>query len=101
VAPTPYIGGCRMTFRGAIIRQVGFDETLKFYAAAEDVDASYRASRHGVLLYAFKARVFHAQDSSARLSRHTRTLLLLLNLAYLYRRNGQDPARLLRNFRWR
>jgi GT2 family glycosyltransferase len=101
VAPTRFIGGCRMTFRAPIIRDVGFDETLKRYAAAEDIDASYRASRRGVLLNAFKARVFHAQDATARLSRHTCTLLLLLNLAYLYRRKGYDPARVLGRYRWR
>jgi hypothetical protein len=41
-----------MTFRAPIIRAVGFDETLKCYAGAEDIDASYRASRHSVLLNA-------------------------------------------------
>jgi GT2 family glycosyltransferase len=101
VGQTRYFNGFRMTFRAAVIRRVGFDETLKRYAAAEDLDASYRASRYGVLLNAFKARIFHAEDKSARLSRHTRTLLGLLNLAYLYRCKGYDSKRLLNAYRWR
>jgi GT2 family glycosyltransferase len=101
VARTRYFNGFRMTFRAPVIRSVGFDETLKRYASGEDLDASYRASRHGVLLNATNALIFHAQDESARLSRHTRTLLGLLNLAYLYRCKGSDPARLLGAFRWR
>jgi glycosyltransferase involved in cell wall biosynthesis len=100
VVRTRYFNGFRMTFRAPVIRGVGFDETLKRYASAEDLDASYRASRHGVLLNAINAFVFHAQDESARLSRHTRTLLGLLNLAYLYRCTGYDPARLLGAYRW-
>jgi GT2 family glycosyltransferase len=101
VASTRLFNGFRMTFRAPIIRKVGFDATLKRYAAAEDLDASYRASRHGLLLNAINARIFHRQDASARLTRHTRTLLGLLNLAYLYRRNGYDPARLLGIYRRR
>ena len=101
VAQARYFIGCRMTFRAEVIRSVGFDETLRRYASGEDLDASYRASRHGVLLNAINALISHAQDRSARLSRHTRTLLGLLNLAYLYRRKGHDPARLLSTYRWR
>jgi GT2 family glycosyltransferase len=101
VGQARYFSGFRMTFRAAIVRRVGFDETLRRYSAVEDLDTSYRASRYGVLLNAFKARIFHAEDRSARLSRHTRTLLGLLNLAYLYRRNGYDSARILSAYRWR
>jgi GT2 family glycosyltransferase len=101
VGQTRYFSGFRMTFRAAIVRRVGFDETLTRYSAAEDLDTSYRASRYGVLLNAFKARIFHAEDKSARLSRHTRTLLGLLNLAYLYRCKGYDSARILNTYRWR
>ena len=50
VARTRYFSGFRMTFRAPVIRSVGFDETLKRYASGEDLDASYRASRHGVLV---------------------------------------------------
>lgn len=101
VAATHYLGGMRMTWRAGWARHERFDETLQKYAAAEDMDFSYRMSRHGVLLNALSAHLHHAQDASARLTTHTRTLLGLLNLAYLYRRNGYDPARMFQRYRRR
>jgi GT2 family glycosyltransferase len=101
VGATRYFNGFRMTFRASSIREVGFDETLRRYAAGEDLDASYRASRRGVLLNAFKARIFHAQVPQARLSRHTSTLLGILNIAYLLRCKGYNSTRLLSSFQWR
>ena len=101
VTPTRYFQGFGMTYRAPIIREVGFDESLKRYGSAEDIDASYRVSRFGALLKARKARVFHAQAPQARLSRHTRELLLRLNLAYLYRKKGYDPRQLMNQYRLR
>lgn len=96
-----YFHGMRMTYRRAFVQREGFDELLQRYAAAEDLDASYRVSRHGALVIATKARLYHAQDSSARLSRYTRNSLGLLNLAVLYRLKAADPVRTLRAFRSR
>lgn len=101
VAATRYLGGMRMTWRTGPARQVLFDETLKKYAAAEDMDFSYRISRLGVIVNAMRARLHHAQDSSGRLTRHTRALLGMTNLAYLYKRNGRAPDDLLALFRRR
>jgi len=84
-----------MTWRTGPARRVMFDETLQRYAAAEDMDFSYRISRFGVIVNALRARLFHAQDPSARLTQHTRALLGLTNLAYLYKRNGYAPNTLL------
>lgn len=95
VAPTRYLSGMRMTWRTGPARRVMFDETLQRYAAAEDMDFSYRISRFGVIVNALRARLFHAQDPSARLTQHTRALLGLTNLAYLYKRNGYAPNQLL------
>jgi glycosyltransferase involved in cell wall biosynthesis len=95
VAATRYLNGMRMTWRAGPARKVLFDETLLKYAAAEDMDFSYRISRFGVIVNALNARLFHAQDPSARLTQHTRALLGMTNLAYLYRRNGHAPNQLL------
>lgn len=95
VAATRYLSGMRMTWRAGPARKVLFDETLQRYAAAEDMDFSYRISRYGVIVNALRARLFHAQDPSARLTQHTRALLGLTNLAYLYKRNGVAPNTLL------
>jgi GT2 family glycosyltransferase len=96
-----YLHGMRMTYRRAVIQEERFDEMLQRYAAAEDLDASYRASRHGALVLAPKARLHHAQDPSARLSRFTRNALGLTNLAALYRLKGHDPDRMLSSLRSR
>src|SRR5260370_21285433 len=82
----------------SIISQIGFDESLKKYASAEDMDASYRASRFGALLNAYDARIFHDKSPNERLSLHTRELLGYMNLAYLYRIKGHDPKRLMMRF---
>lgn len=101
VSPTRYLSGMRMTFRAPLARKERFDDTLLRYAAAEDMDVSYRISRHGVLINALDAQLFHARDPNARLTRHTRALLGLLNLAYLYRRHGADLRRMFRTYRGR
>lgn len=96
-----YLHGMRMTYRREVIQKERFDEMLQRYAAAEDLDASYRASRHGALVHAPGARLHHAQDPSARLSRFTRNALGLTNLAALYRLKGHDPESMLRSLRAR
>jgi GT2 family glycosyltransferase len=101
VAATRYLHGMRMTFRRELIQQERFDEMLRRYAAAEDLDASYRVSRHGALLNVFRARLFHAQDGSMRLTRYAVTVLALMNLAMMYRLKGYSPGGLLRSFQAR
>jgi len=101
VIPVRYFHGFRMTYRREAIARERFDEFLQRYAAAEDMDASYRVSRHGALVQTLRARLFHAQDPSARLTRFTRQVLGLMNLAVLYRLKGHNPRTLFRSFRWR
>ena len=94
-----YFDGFRMTFRRDIISRVGFDESLRKYASAEDMDASYRASRFGALVNAYDAKVFHDKSPIERLSRYTRELLGHLNLAYLYCIKGHDPQSMMKKYR--
>jgi glycosyltransferase involved in cell wall biosynthesis len=101
VAPVHYFHGFRMTYRRSAIARERFDEFLQRYAAAEDLDASYRVSRHGALVNAMRAQLFHAQDPSARLTRYTRNVLGIMNLAVLYRLKGHDPRAMFRTFRRR
>jgi GT2 family glycosyltransferase len=101
VAETRYLQGCRMTYRREPIQKERFDEMLRRYAAIEDLDASYRVSRHGALVNAFRARLYHAQDPASRLTRYTCALLGLMNLAMMYRLKGYNPRALLAGFRRR
>jgi glycosyltransferase involved in cell wall biosynthesis len=99
--PVRYLHGFTMTYRRETIAKEGFEEILLRYAAAEDMDASYRVSRHGAIAFAVHARLFHARDSSGRLTRFTRQALGMMNLAVLYRLKGHNPRLMYRSFRWR
>src|SRR5579862_446514 len=94
-----HFNGFRMTFRREPIQREGFDETLKRYAAAEDLDASYRVSRHGALAITPRARIFHSEDPSGRLTRYTRYALGLINMGVLLSLKGYDPSLLLHRYR--
>jgi glycosyltransferase involved in cell wall biosynthesis len=96
VAPTHYLHGMRMTYRRGPIQRERFEELLQRYAAGEDLDASYRVSRHGLLVNALRAQLFHARDPSGRVTRFTGNVLVLMNLAVLYRLKGQNPKAMLR-----
>ncbi|HYT88092.1 MAG TPA: glycosyltransferase [Gemmataceae bacterium] len=98
VAVTRYLQGMRMTYRREVIQRERFNEMLWRYASTEDLDASYRASRHGALLNAFRARLYHALDPSGRLTRYVCSVLGLINMAALYRLHGRRPRALLRAF---
>jgi len=81
--------GCRMTFRASVVREAGgFDEVLIKSAIAEDIDLSYRVSRHYALIVAEKAQVFHAQTEVARINRYRNTALVILNAVALFLLNA-------------
>jgi GT2 family glycosyltransferase len=90
VTSTPLFHGCRMTFRREVIERIRFESVLTGYAAGEDLDASYRASRIGVLLVALNGKVHHYQSASGRLSRYNVTVLAMLNQAVLLRKHAHD-----------
>ncbi|EKQ66737.1 glycosyl transferase [Leptolyngbyaceae cyanobacterium JSC-12] len=85
--------GCRMTFRREMIAKERFEPLLLYYALNEDMDASYRVSRHGLLLEAGNARLHHYQSNSGRLSRFVVTSLSALNQAVCIRRYSNDLKR--------
>ncbi len=85
--------GCRMTYRREAIAQEQFEPLLLFYALLEDMDASYRVSRHGILLEASDAKLHHFQSSSGRLSRYVVSVLSAMNQAVCLRRYSNDLKR--------
>ena len=68
VGTRPLMVGWGMTFRRAICLREPFEEILSYYAAGEDSDMGYRASRHGLLLTALSANLCHLGASGGRLS---------------------------------
>jgi len=99
VRPMRLFHGCRMTYRRKAVLAEPFDAALRFYCPYEDLDASYRISRHGALVMAQEARLHHAEAVSGRIDRYRVTLLSCLNLAFLLRRHAADHAAARRRYR--
>ncbi|MDX2230651.1 MAG: glycosyltransferase family 2 protein [Leptolyngbyaceae cyanobacterium bins.349] len=85
--------GCRMTFRRETIAKERFEPLLLYYALNEDMDASYRVSRHGMLLQANSAKLHHFQSNSGRLSRFIVATLASLNQAVCVQKYSNNLKR--------
>lgn len=96
----PMFHGCRMTYRREAIAQTLFEPLLRYYAAIEDADASYRVSRQGILLEAPDAKLHHFNSGSGRLSRYQVAALSALNQVACLRKHSNDLQRDRRKFRW-
>ncbi|MGF1633625.1 MAG: glycosyltransferase family 2 protein [Phycisphaerae bacterium] len=91
--PTPLFHGCRMTFRRDVLLKEPAEPLLRYYAAAEDLDLSYRASRHGHLLNCGDAKLYHHTAGGGRMSRKAATALGILNIAAFTRKHSNDLER--------
>lgn len=87
------ISGFRMTVRREVALREPFDNHLLAYCPGEDLDATYRFGRHGLLLLALKARLEHAEVGAGRLKRRKTSELTVTNGAYLLKRNSARPGR--------
>lgn len=85
--------GCRMTYRRALVKKELFDPTLLSYCPMEDLDASYRISRHGMLVTAERAKLHHFESSAGRVKRRQVAMLTVLNQAFLIRKHSADVQR--------
>lgn len=89
----PLIAGYAMTVRREVARLEPFDTTLLSYAPAEDLDASYRFSRHGLTVGVTGAHVHHFEAASGRIRRRQAITLGLMNVAsFVARRSVNRPA---------
>jgi GT2 family glycosyltransferase len=100
VRPVKIFHGCRMTYRREAIAQESFEPLLLYYALLEDMDASYRVSRHGMLLETSDAQLHHFQSNSGRLSRYVVSVLSAMNQAVCLRRYSNDLSRDRDRFYW-
>jgi GT2 family glycosyltransferase len=78
-------GGWGMTFRREVCLREPFDEILLYYAATEDSDMSYRATRHGAYVCRLDARLCHIGARSGRLPPSKLSTLQALNTLVLHR----------------
>jgi len=93
VHPVKLFHGCRMTFRRSAILKELFEPLLRYYAITEDMDVSYRVSRHGLLLEAVDAKLHHFHSSTGRLSRYKVSALSGLNQAVCLRKYSNNLKR--------
>jgi GT2 family glycosyltransferase len=88
-----FMGGCFMSARLALARQVRFDEALPGYGLAEDEDFSYRLSRHGRVRYLAGAVVQHDNAGFHGRDRRAFGHQVVQNRRYLFRKNfPQTPV---------
>jgi GT2 family glycosyltransferase len=87
------MAGWGMTFRRTICVREPFSDILRFYAAEEDTDMSYRASRHGPLLVASDARLCHLGSEGGRLPLFLLAAFRNLNPVVLHRLYSTDINR--------
>ncbi|WP_323716029.1 glycosyltransferase family 2 protein [Paracoccus aminovorans] len=88
-----FIVGFAMTVRRRVALSEPFDDGLVGSSIAEDLDASYRYGRHGVLAFAPDAPIHHLEAAAGRDRRRVNTALALLNIAYFVRRNSDRQSR--------
>lgn len=86
-----FMPGCAMTVRRPIAKAEPFDTALRYYAAYEDVDVSYRYARHGHVLFAPKARLHHYEVAGGRMHRKAIIAFQLLNMVVYLKRNAARP----------
>ncbi len=78
----PYMTGFRMSFRRNAIAG-GFDETFDRYCWFEDIDASFSAMRHGLVIAAHRALIHHHRVPGPRGAGRTIGLWAILNCGYV------------------
>ncbi len=93
LARISFITGFALTVRRAVVLAEPFDEGLVGTCMAEDLDASYRFGRHGLLAMAPDAYIHHLEAAAGRGKRRFSTALSLLNVAYFVRRNSERQGR--------
>lgn len=92
VGSRPTMTGNRVTYRREAAVREPFEEMLSRYAAGEDSDQSYRVSRHGALLTAFDAKMFHVGSPGGRMPPRVTTSLGAMNPMVLTRIHCSDPV---------
>jgi hypothetical protein len=89
----PLLSGFAMAIRAEVARKEPFDDTLLSYCPGEDLDASYRFSRHGLNVVVDAGRVHHFEAASGRIKRRQATTLGLMNIAAFVAKRSTRPAR--------
>lgn len=89
VAPVQFLNGFRMTVRREVAMREPFEAALLAYCPAEDLDATYRFARHGWLLVAKRAELYHVEAAAGRLKRRQVPRLTSCNIAFILRKRSR------------
>jgi glycosyltransferase involved in cell wall biosynthesis len=93
VTPWRCAAGWGMTFRREVCLKEPFADILIRYAAGEDSDMGYRASRHGLYLGAEAARLCHLGAQGGRIPAFAHAALGDMNPLVLHRLHGTCQGR--------
>lgn len=91
VVPMTFMSGHGLSVRRSIALAEPLDRSLRYYAALEDLDASYRYGRHGILLRANEAKLHHFEVAGGRVKRRIATTFQLLNMLVFIKRHSTRP----------
>lgn len=93
IIPVSLSSGYKMTARRSAALAHPFEDGFQSYCPAEDLDFLYRITRHGHLVRALDARIYHHEVAATRIKRQTATLLSVTNVAYLVRKHSCHQTR--------
>jgi glycosyltransferase involved in cell wall biosynthesis len=94
----PLLSGFAMTVRAGVARKEPFDANLLSYCPAEDLDASYRFSRHGMNVLIETALVHHFEAAGGRIKRRQAITLGLMNVASFVAKNSSQRRQNIRSY---
>lgn len=86
-APVRWMPAAAMSFRTDAIVDDGFEEAFRSHGLHEDVDASFKALRHGVLVAATRAHVAYAPPPR-RIDPFNGAMMSALNCAFVMARHS-------------
>lgn len=104
LAAMTFMSGHGLSVKREVALAEPLDTSLRYYAALEDLDASYRYGRHGLLLRANRAKLHHFEVAGGRVKRKTATAFQLLNVLIFVKRHAENPKGWLPTYRlmlWR
>lgn len=91
VERTVFMPGSGMSFRRRLGEFEQYDATLRYYAAFEDLDLTYRLAKYGAILKANRAKLHHFEAAAGRIKRKKVITFQLLNMAVFLKRHATNP----------
>ncbi len=87
------LGGCCMAIRGDLIKNLMFDEKLRFYSYMEDCDVSLRLSQTHKLFFQPRTSLVHYESPVSRDRLFDNRAMYIANYSYLFFKNFYPQAR--------